>query len=252
MLLLSNSTAPGRAFLEHALEVIAELLQGRDRLLFIALASSDPARYTRMMRESLAQIGVRVEYADASGDLRRAIAGADAVFVGGGNSFRLLKRLRTAEALDELGGRVLAGLAYLGASAGANLACPTIRTTNDMPIVDPGSFHALGLIPFQINAHYPDAQPADPRDTETRQRRISEFLDENDVPVLGMREGTWLRVSAAAAAIGGVTGCRLFRRAADAQELPAGSDVSALLGLPAEFDAREPALPSQASQANRG
>lgn len=236
MLLLSNSTAPGRPFLAHALEAIAEVLHGRRSVLFIALASSDPGQYTQMMRDGLAQIGVRVECAAAPGDLREAVTEAEAVFVGGGNSFRLLKRLRAIDALDELRTRGLAGVPYLGASAGANLACPTIRTTNDMPIVDPGSLRALGLIPFQVNPHYPDAEVAGSPDGETRQRRIAEFLDENDVPVLGMPEGTWLRVGDGAAAIGGVTGCRLFCRGATAQELPAGADVSALLRLPVCFD----------------
>jgi dipeptidase E len=239
VLLLSNSTAPGRAFLAHALDAIGAVLDGRRSLLFIALASSDPGRYTDLMRDCLAQIGVRVDGAAAPDDLRRAVAGAEAVFVGGGNSFRLLKRLRAADLLDELRARVLAGVPYLGASAGANLACPTIRTTNDMPIVDPGSFQALGLIPFQVNTHYPDAEPAGPLDGETRQRRIAEFLEENDVPVLGMPEGTWLRVSGESAATGGVTGCRLLRRGAQARELPAGSDVSALLRLPARFDSAQ-------------
>jgi dipeptidase E len=246
ILLLSNSTAPGRSFLEHALEVIAEVLHGRDRLLFVALASGEPDRYTQMMRDGLAPIGIRVDCADAAGGLRDAIAGADAVFVGGGNSFRLLKRLRALGVLDELRARVLAGVPYLGASAGANLACPTIRTTNDMPIVDPGSLRALGLIPFQINAHYPDAEPADPPGTETRQRRIVEFLAANDVPVLGMPEGTWLRLSATLATTGGVTGCSLFRRGASRQELPTGSDVSALLDRPVTFDAGELPFPASA------
>ncbi len=241
LLLLSNSTAPGRGFLEHAVEMIAGVLRERSRVLFIALASSDPQRYTHIMRARLAAIGVQVECADAAADLRGAIADAEAVFVGGGNSFRLLRRLRAADALDELRARVAAGVPYLGASAGANLACPTIRTTNDMPIVDPGSLRGLGLIPFQVNAHYPVVESAVPHDGETRQQRIAEFLEENDVPVLGMPEGTWLRVSAATAATGGVTSCRLFRRGANPLELPAGSDVSALLGVHAEFDASQSA-----------
>jgi len=236
LLLLSNSTAPGRLFLAHALEAIADVLRERRSLLFIALASGDPGRYAQMMRDGLAPIGVRVECVAAPGDLGKAITEAEAVFVGGGNSFRLLKRLRAIGVLDELRARVLAGVPYLGASAGANLACPTIRTTNDMPIVDPGSFQALGLIPFQVNPHYPDAEAPGLLDGETRERQIAGFLDENDVPVLGLPEGTWLRVSDGAAAIGGVTGCRLFRRGATAQELPAGSDVSALFRLPVCFD----------------
>jgi dipeptidase E len=236
MLLLSNSTAPGRAFLEHALEVIAEVLRGRRRLLFVALAASDPDRYTATMRDSLSRLGIQVDGAHEAASLREAIAGAEAVFVGGGNSFRLLKRLAALDALGDLRARILDGTPYLGASAGANLACPTIRTTNDMPIVEPGSFQGLGLIPFQVNAHYPYAEQ-DPSAGETRQQRIAEFLEENDVPVLGLREGTWLRVSAGTAVLGGVTSCRLFRRGTGAQELPAGADVSELLGLPAAFDA---------------
>ena len=101
---------------------------------------------------------------------------------------------------------------------------------------DPGSFQGLGLIPFQVNAHYPYAGQ-DPSAGETRQQRIAEFLEENDVPVLGLREGTWLRVSAGTAVLGGVTSSPLFRRGTGAQELPAGADVSELLGLPAAFDA---------------
>jgi dipeptidase E len=143
----------------------------------------------------------------------------------------------------------LDGVPYLGASAGANLACPTIRTTNDMPIVDPGTFRALDLIPFQINAHYPAAEPASLQPGETRQQRILEFLEENDVPVLGLREGTWLRVSAGVATVGGVTGSRLFRRGTEPQELPTGSDVSALLDLAAEFDTTKPVRGSPAGQA---
>ncbi len=194
LLLLSNSTAPGRGFLEHALGAITEVMHGRRRLLFVALASGDPDGYSQLMRDCLARIGIRVECADAAG-LRGPVAGAEAVFVGGGNSFRLLKRLTTLAVLGELRARVLDGVPYLGASVGANLACATIRTTNDMPIVDPGSLQALGLVPFQVNVHYPDGEPAGPPGSETRQQRIAEFLEENDVPVLGLREGTWLRVS---------------------------------------------------------
>lgn len=249
LLLLSNSTAPGRGFLDHALGAISEVMAGRRRLLFIALASDDPDGYTQLMRDCLARIGIGVECADAGG-LREAVAGAEAVFVGGGNSFRLLKRLRTLAVLGELRARVLDGVPYLGASAGANLACATIRTTNDMPIVDPGSLQALGLVPFQVNAHYPDSEPARPPGSETRQERIAEFLQENDVPVLGLREGTWLRVSGQVATLGGVAaGARLFRRGAGPQELPAGSDVSVLLSSPATFDRSEPARHCTASRA---
>lgn len=234
LLLLSNSTAPGRGFLEHALEAIRETLDGRRRLLFIPFASSGPDAYTEVMRRALAPLAVTVESAREA-ELPGAIEACEAVFVGGGNSFRLLRSLSRSDALDALRSAVAAGVPYLGASAGSNLACPTIRTTNDMPIVEPGSFSALGLVPFQINPHYVDSAPAD-HQGETRSQRIEEFLEHNDVPVLGMREGSWLRVSGDTAVLSGTSGSRLFRRHADPEELPVGTDVSWLLATSPRFD----------------
>lgn len=236
VLLLSNSTAPGQGFLQHALGVIADVLQSHRRLLFVAFASGGPDTYTQLMRESLAQIGVQVEAAHLAADPRRAVLEAEALFVGGGNSFRLLSRLSALGLLDTVQARILDGVPYLGASAGANLACPTIRTTNDMPIVEPGSFHALGLVPFQVNPHYPIAEVDGVLAADARQREIRGFLEDNDVPVLGMPEGTWLRLSGKAATIGGVCGCQLLRRDSPPQDLPPESDVSWLLHLPARFD----------------
>jgi dipeptidase E len=234
LLLLSNSTAPGRGFLEHALEVIEDTLQDRRRVLFIALASGEPGRYVQIMRDSLAPIGVSVVPAETTAGLRQQIAAAEALFIGGGNTFRLLQRLRSADAVDQIRARVSEGVPFFGASAGAIIACPTIGTTNDMPIVETGSLRALGLIPIQINAHYPTGGGDDPQDGDTRDRQIAGFLQENDVPVLAMPEGAWLHVSASAAVTGGVTGCRLFSRGVSARLLPAGSDVSMLLGVRAE------------------
>jgi dipeptidase E len=236
-LLLSNARAPGLGFLDHVRDTIAEVLAGRDRMLFIPYASTEAERYTEVIGEHLAGIGVRVDGAHTAPDLCEAIAAAQAVFVGGGNSFRLLKRMREAGALKPLRERALDGMPYVGASAGSNLACASIRTTNDMPIVNPGSFEALGLIPFQVNPHYPyTATPPGMHAGESRDDRIREFLDENDVPVLGLPEGTWLRVSGPAASTGGVTRTKLFRRGAEPEELPPGSDVSTLMGLPVRFD----------------
>ena len=242
VLLLSNSRAPGQGYLEHAMTEITGLLGGGrgggrgPRLVFIAFASSQPDQYTQLMRDTFGPLGITVEAAHAVADVPAAIARADAVFTGGGNTFRLLRRMRAAGALDPLRGRALDGMPYIGVSAGSNLACPTIRTTNDMPIVHPGPFEALGLIPFQVNPHYPYAEDPQARSGETRGERLAQFVEENDVPVLGLREGTWLRVAGARASLGGVTRARLFRRGAAAHELDAGSDVSWLLDLPASFD----------------
>ncbi len=238
LLLLSNSTSPGLGFLEHARDTIAGLVRPGQRLLFVPFASGDPDGYTDVMSAALAPLSIKVTGAHRVGDPAAAIEAADAIFVGGGNSFRLLRALQATGLGAAIAARVRAGLPYLGASAGTNMACPTLRTTNDMPIVAPASFEALGLIPFQINPHYLDPDPASTHQGETRQRRIEEFLEENDVPVLGLREGSWLRVRGGAAAIGGTTGARLLRRGAAPSELPPGSDVSALLATQPRFDVR--------------
>jgi len=235
LLLLSNSTAPGKRFLEHALDEIREALSSC-RLLFIGFASSDPDAYTEVMRQALAVLEVEVLGAHESADPRRAIQEAEAIFVGGGNAFRLLRALDRLDALGALGSTVRAGTPYLGASAGANLACPTIRTTNDMPIVEPPTLCGLGLVPFQINPHYLDPDPGSTHQGETRTRRIEEFLEENDVPVLGMREGSWLHVSGRRIVLGGENGWRLFRCREEHLEVPSGTHLSWLLQWPARFD----------------
>lgn len=158
-----------------------------------------------------------------------AILEADVVLMGGGNTFRLLDSLQGLDVLDGLAARVRSGEArYIGSSAGTNVACPTIRTTNDMPICQPRSFSALGLLPFQINLHYVDADPASTFMGETREERIEEFLEENDCPVLALYEGSWLRVSGSTATVTGPA--RLFQRHG-CEAFADGVDVSALLDL---------------------
>lgn len=234
LLLLSNSVAPGRGFLEHALESISDVIQSGQRLLFFAYASFDPDRYTEVMRTALRPLDIEVVPAHEQEDLGCELDRAHAVFVGGGNAFRLLKTFQHF-GLDRLvRERVFAGLPYLGASAGANLACPTIRTTNDMPIVEPHSLAALGLVPFQINPHYVEADGAPL--ASSRDKRIGEFLQENDVPVVGLREGAWLDVRDASITLGGRTGGRLFQRGTEPHDLLPGDDVSALLKTTARYD----------------
>jgi dipeptidase E len=190
------------------------------------------------MRAALARIGVRVAGLHEAPDAVRAIEQAEAIFVGGGNSFRLLRQLNRLGVLAALrDAAVTRGVPYLGASAGSNLACPTIRTTNDMPIVEVPSLSALGLIPFQLNPHYLDADPGSTHQGETRQQRLEEFLDENDVPVLGLREGSWLAVSGRHAVLSGAGTGRLFRRDAPPAEVPADTDLSFLLQVTPRFDA---------------
>jgi len=228
LLLLSNSTQHGRGYLDHAIDEMLDLLDGRRTILFVPFALHDRDGYTVKFAERMDAVGVAVEelMADASG--LRQLETAEAVFVGGGNTFRLLDTIERSHLLAPLGARVRDGMPYLGASAGINLACPTIRTTNDMPIVEPPSFDALGLVPFQINPHYLDADPGSTHMGETRQQRIEEFLEENDRVVVGLREGGWIRVDESGARLGGARDLRIFRRGRDPEERAPGSSLDDL------------------------
>jgi len=238
LLLLSNSTSPGMGFLEHALGPIGELFpRPGSHLLFVPFAGFDDDRYTEVMSDALAPLAIQVTGAHQVSDPASALDECDAVFVGGGNSFRLLRALEDTGLTTAIPARVRAGLPYLGSSAGTNMACPTLRTTNDMPIVQPASFDALGLIPFQVNPHYLDPDPASIHQGETRAQRIAEFLACNAVPVLGLREGSWLRVGGARASLGGTTAARLFTRGEPGgTDLEPGTDVSELLSTVPRFD----------------
>jgi len=230
LLLFSNSSDHGRGYLDHGIDAIRELLGGRSRILFVPFALADREAYAERFRGRLGEAGFEVEALTADGRGRRQVENADAVFVGGGNTFRLLKTLQDAQLLAPLGARARAGLPYLGASAGINLACPTVRTTNDMPIVEPHGFDALGLVPFQINPHYLDPDPGSIHMGETRELRIVEFLEENDCAVVGLREGAWIRVEGERAALGGRTGVRIFRRGMEPEERPPGASLDDLMG----------------------
>ena len=240
LLLLSNSRAPGQAFLEHAAGAIRAVLGGRTRILFVPFASGDPGAYTELMRKALGSlgIGIALDSLHEASDPARAVREAEAFFVGGGNSFRLLRALCRLDVLDGIRATVRRGAPYLGASAGSNVACPSIRTTNDMPIMEVPALSALGLIPFQLNPHYLDPDPGSTHQGETRQQRIEEFLEENDVPVLGLREGAWLGVSGESVILAGASTGRLFRRGVPPANVPAGTDLSFLLGTTPQFDVK--------------
>ena len=152
----------------------------------------------------------------------------DAIFIGGGNTFRLLKTLYDLDLIDVIRERVDAGMPYIGSSAGSNMACPTIKTTNDMPIVQPPSFNALGLISFQINPHYLDPDPNSRHMGETREERIIQFLEENETPVVGLREGAMLRIENGGTILKGSTGARIFRRGFDPVEISPGAKLDDL------------------------
>lgn len=235
LLLLSNTQNHGMGVLTHALEEIERFLAGR-HLTFVPYARADHDGYASQIREALAALGVGVTGVHESGDPVTALGEAEAVFVGGGNTFRLLRTLQRNGLVGTLRERVRAGMPYLGSSAGTVLSSPTLRTTNDMPIVRPDSFEALGFLPFQINPHYLDPDPASRHMGESRPKRLAEFLEENDVAVLGLREGAWLWVSAGQAWVRGENGARLFQRGTQPRELAPGTDVSFLLDFDPRWD----------------
>ena len=217
LLLLSNSTNHGAPPLAHA--PLAEFYAGRE-VRFVPYALSDHAGYAEAIGAAFARAGLRLRSVHAEPDPAAALRTAEAVWVGGGNTFRLLRALQRLDGLAAIRAAVADGARYGGASAGTNLACPTIRTTNDMPIVEPAGFAALGLVGFQVNPHYLDPVPGSAHMGETREERIREFLEENAVPVVGLREGGWLRVSDGAVTLHG--SARVFRRGAEPEECGTG------------------------------
>ena len=231
LLLLSNSTNFGQGYLAHAEAQVRSLFEGVARILFVPFALHDQDAYTRKARARFQQLGIEVDALTPDARGRELLAAAAGVFVGGGNTFRLLDRLQRAELLEPLRRRALAGMPYLGASAGSNIAAPTIKTTNDMPIVEPASFEALGLLGFQLNPHYLDAEAGSRHMGETREDRLREYLEDNETPVLGLREGGWIEVAGDAIRLEG-NGARLFRRRGAPLELSPGARIDALLAEP--------------------
>ncbi len=232
LLLLSNSTNYGSRMLAHAHDAIVEVVRG-DRVLFVPYALADWDDYADRARAAFASFGIEMTSAHEATAPDQAIRDASVVMMGGGNTFRLLDCLYGLGVVESLGEQVRSGATrYMGASAGTNVACPTIRTTNDMPICTPPSLAALGLLPFQVNLHYVDPDPHTTFMGETRSERIEEFLEENQCPVLALYEGSWLRVKGAQARITGPA--RLFRRSVT-EEYADGIDVSHLLEVTPAF-----------------
>ena len=207
LLLVSNSTQYGRGYLDHVDSELRSLIGRARRVLFAPFALFDREAYVAKARTRFQAMGYELE---ALGR-RDQLEGAEALFVGGGNTFRLLKTLQDLELLAPIRGRVADGMLYVGSSAGSIVAGPTLKTTKDMPIVQPRSFEALALVDFQISPHYLDPDPASVHMGETQEERILQFLEENDAPVVGLREGGWIRVEGSTATLGGPP-ARVFAR----------------------------------------
>ena len=229
LLLISNSTQHGGGYLEHCAKEIADFLGSERTVFFVPYALAKHDDYARAARGAFESMGHTVRSAHEGTSPLDQLAECDAVFIGGGNTFRLLKTLYETGLLEAIRAKCRAGVPYIGTSAGSNVACRSIRTTNDMPIVQPPSFDALQLVMFNLNPHYLDPDPTSTHMGETRETRIMEFHEENDVPVLGLREGGLLRIEGNTMTLLGDRPLRLFRCGEVPEEVESGSDLSALL-----------------------
>jgi len=223
LLLLSNSTMPGEPYLGWPREHIRAFLGEPKRIAFVPFAAvTYPLdEYARITTEAFAQLGHACFSLHSETDKVKALSAADAVAVGGGNSFQLLRTLYSAELIRALRVKVMGGMPFIGWSAGANVACPTIMTTNDMPITEPPTLRALGLVPFQINPHYTEATIPG-HGGESRDQRIKEYLALNPKAVVaGLREGSLLHVKGDQLSVEGV-GMRVFRQGKEPKDVAGG------------------------------
>ena len=233
LLLVSNSTLYGSGYLDHAEEEIRDFLGAAKRVLFVPYALHDRDAYAARAQQRFAKMGYELSSIHTSAHPVRAVREAEAIFIGGGNTFRLLKALYDFHLLDPIRQRVREGMPYIGSSAGSNVAAPTIKTTNDMPIVEPPSFNALGLVWFQINPHYLDTDKNSTHMGETREERVLQFLEEDSTPVAALREGAMLRMEDGITLLKGSSGARIFRRGLEPVETLPGDQLDALLQLAA-------------------
>src|SRR5262245_17773901 len=231
LLLISNSTLYGSGYLDHAEKEIRDFLGAVDRLLFVPFAQYDRDAYTALVYQRMEAMGYALDSVHKASDPKKTVEKAEAVFVGGGNTFRLLKGLYDFDLLAPIRRKVAEGIPYIGSSAGSIVACPTLKTTKDMPVVQPPSFNALALVGFQISPHYLDPDPNSTHMGETQEERINQFLEETDAPVVGLREGTMLRIEQGKILLKGITSERVFRRDHCPVEIETDSTIGVLLSF---------------------
>jgi len=226
LLLISGSSVYGHGYLDHVENEIRDFLGGIRRVVFIPFALHDREAYCAKVRGRLGRMGFTLESVHSASTPKQMIEEADAIFIGGGNTFRLLKALYDFDLLKTIRRRVGQGTPYIGSSAGSIVACPSLKTTKDMPVVQPPSFDALGLVSFQISPHYLDPDPHTTHMGETQEERIMQYLEENESPVIGLREGTQLRVQQGSVILRGSVSARLFRQGASPVEVLPDTDLS--------------------------
>ena len=221
ILLASTSTVYGGTYLSYLQDELIDFFTGIDEILFVPYARPSGIthdEYTQIAQQFFNRVGKSIVGLHTFADPKKAIRQAKAIFTGGGNTFVLVNQLYGLEVMDVLCEAVEKGTLYMGTSAGSNIAGQTMQTTNDMPIVYPPSFKTLGLVPFNINPHYLDPDPQSKHKGETRETRIKEFHVFNDTPVIGLREGSWLRVEDEKVSLKGDLTARIFLKGQESYE----------------------------------
>ncbi|WP_426095958.1 dipeptidase PepE [Flavobacterium sp. DSR2-3-3] len=229
ILIASTSTLANENYLEYLLPELQLHFQNCNTILFIPYARPggiSHEEYTTMVSLAFAKINKKVIGIHEFEDAVQVIKNAEGIFTGGGNTFVLVSQLHKNNVMEILSEVVKNGTPYLGTSAGSNICGLTMQTTNDMPIVYPPSFKTLGLIPFNLNPHYLDPDTSFKHMGETRETRIMEYHAFNTVPVLGLREGSWLDVKGDKIILKGNLTARLFRQNQEIEELETGTDLN--------------------------
>lgn len=230
-ILASTSTLYKQNFLEYLKEPLVELFSDIEEVIFVPFARPSGIshdEYTAKASRFFSSIDKKIRGLHEFEDPIVAIKNANAIFTGGGNTFLLLKTLYENSLIEPLQEKIKGGVPYLGTSAGSNIAGKNIKTTNDMPIVYPPSFDALGILSFNINPHYLDPDPNSTHNGETRETRLLEFLTQNDINVIGLREGSWIRGKGTEIYLRGGKDARVFMRGKDVFEIPTDSDLDFL------------------------
>ena len=228
LLLISNSTLHGSGYLDHCAEEIQSFLKNDSTVLFIPYARPGGIthdEYTDTAKTRFEKMGKTLHGIHEFKNKEKAIEDHDAVFIGGGNTFVLLSMLYKNNVLDPLKKSIVNGMKYIGTSAGSNVACQSIQTTNDMPIMYPPSFKALGVVPFNINPHYIDPDPSSKHMGESREKRLQEFFVFNNIPVIGLREGAMIHCENELYTIKGKYGARVFTKNKEPFKLKTGEQI---------------------------
>ncbi|MFN3952181.1 MAG: dipeptidase PepE [Thermaurantimonas sp.] len=225
LLLASTSRLYGQMYLEYLMAELREFFQSADSIVFVPYArpgGMDWDAYTDIARRGFKPLKIEVVGIHQLSDPADELKEHGGIFTGGGNTFVLLKTLYETGHFDIIKRAVLKGIPYMGSSAGTNVAGLTIGTTNDMPVVYPPTFEAFSFVPFNVNPHYLDPDPSSTHMGETREQRILEFHHFNHQPVVGLREGSWLRITGEKTELKGMLNARIFRKGLPAEELPPG------------------------------